>query len=258
VAAVVVHAPDITPEPGPADVLVRTLLAVPGTGGTLTRRLVDVPPGGSVAGTAGPAGELWFVITGRASLAAAGRPPADAGPQHGLRLPPGAGYRLRAGPDGPVQLDAVILPGQPAAPPSATPPSATPPSATPPSAAPGAGPLVADPRECPAEVTGDRRFRVLFGPGRGCAEATQFLGEIPPGRAPEHRHPYDEVVLILAGSGVAHIGGADHELAPGSCVHLPPGTPHCLENTGRATLVVLGVFHPGGSPAAKLPPGPVT
>jgi mannose-6-phosphate isomerase-like protein (cupin superfamily) len=34
-------------------------------------------------------------------------------------------------------------------------------------------------------------------------------------------------------------------------VHLPPGEPHCLENTGRATLRVLGVFHPGGSPASK-------
>jgi oxalate decarboxylase/phosphoglucose isomerase-like protein (cupin superfamily) len=33
-------------------------------------------------------------------------------------------------------------------------------------------------------------------------------------------------------------------------VHLPPGQPHCLENTGASTLRVLGVFHPGGSPAA--------
>ena len=42
--------------------------------------------------------------------------------------------------------------------------------------------------------------------------ATQFVGEIPPGRAPEHSHPYDEVVLILHGHGVAHIGGREHEL----------------------------------------------
>jgi oxalate decarboxylase/phosphoglucose isomerase-like protein (cupin superfamily) len=36
-------------------------------------------------------------------------------------------------------------------------------------------------------------------------------------------------------------------------LHLPPGRPHCLENTGPDELVVLGVFHPGGSPAAKAP-----
>jgi quercetin dioxygenase-like cupin family protein len=82
--------------------------------------------------------------------------------------------------------------------------------------------------------------------------ATQFVGEIPPGRAPEHSHPYDEVVLILAGEGVAHIGGAEHALAPGTCLHLPPRLLHCLENTGANTLWVLGVFHPADSPAAKV------
>jgi mannose-6-phosphate isomerase-like protein (cupin superfamily) len=50
---------------------------------------------------------------------------------------------------------------------------------------------------------------------------------------------------------VLHAGPGDQPLAAGSCVHLPPGQPHCLENTGGATLRVLGVFHPGGSPAAK-------
>jgi len=106
-------------------------------------------------------------------------------------------------------------------------------------------------RDCAVQVTGDRWFRVLFGPGNGCSTATQFVGEIPMGRAPEHSHPYDEVVLVLEGEGVLHAGPADHPLAPGSCVHLPPGEPHCLENTGRTTLRVLGVFHPGGSPASK-------
>ncbi|HXZ71674.1 MAG TPA: cupin domain-containing protein [Streptosporangiaceae bacterium] len=114
-----------------------------------------------------------------------------------------------------------------------------------------AGPRLSELADCPVEVTGDRRFRVLFGPGHGCSAATQFVGEIPPGRAPEHSHPYDEVVLILEGQGVLHAGAGDRPLAPGGCVHLPPGEPHCLENTGRATLRVLGVFHPGGSPASK-------
>jgi quercetin dioxygenase-like cupin family protein len=116
----------------------------------------------------------------------------------------------------------------------------------------GARPAIRDFADCPVETTGDRQFRVLFGPGRGCSVATQFVGEIPPGRAPEHSHPYDEVVLILAGEGVAHIGGEVRRLGPGSREHLPPGLPHCLENTGRDTLRVLGVFHPADSPAAKL------
>jgi len=30
---------------------------------------------------------------------------------------------------------------------------------------------------------------------------TQFIGFIPPGRAPDHFHRYDEVIYILAGEG---------------------------------------------------------
>jgi len=116
----------------------------------------------------------------------------------------------------------------------------------------GAGvPRLAQLEDCAVEITGDRRFRVLFGPGSGCEAATQFLGEIPPGRAPLHSHTYDEVVLVLEGEGVLHAGPVEHPIAAGTCVHLSPGQQHCLENTGQGTLRVLGVFHPGGSPAAK-------
>ena len=37
--------------------------------------------------------------------------------------------------------------------------------------------------------------------------------------------------------------------APGTCVHLPAGLVHCLENVGPGEMRVLGVFRPAGSPA---------
>src|SRR5215813_719851 len=221
------------------DVVVRTLLdTAPGRDG-LVRRRVEVPPGSAVEAAARPGGELWYVIDGAGLLTSGDGPGAPIRRDTALWLPAGARYRLAAGAAGPLTLDSVTLPAGPAA-------------------GGGAPPRVARPRlselgDCAVEVTGDRRFRVLFGPGNGCAAATQFVGEIPPGRAPEHSHPYDEVVLVLEGEGVLHAGAGDRPLAPGSCVHLPPGEPHCLENTGRATLRVLGVFHPGGSPASKQP-----
>jgi mannose-6-phosphate isomerase-like protein (cupin superfamily) len=262
----ITHARDLEPERAASGAVVRTLLDTTAVGGRLVRRLVDVAPEACFEGTAGPGGELWFVISGggrleldgpgagqadgagqRDNAGQAGGAGRECGPrpagdatlvigadwQHGVRVPPGASYRLRASGDAPVQIDAVALPGQAAA------------------TGEQSGPLVSDLRSCAVETTGNRRFRVLFGPGQGCAEATQFVGEIPPGRAPEHSHAYDEVVLILAGQGVVHTDGADHPLGPGTCVYLPPGQPHCLENTGQVTLVVLGVFQPGGSPAAK-------
>ena len=217
----------------------------------LVRRLVEVPAGSRFEGAAGPGGELWFVIAGLGRLSPGTGPAMPVRRDTGLWLPPGAGYRVSAdGPD-PLRLDSVSLPAGGAAPGDADAPGdATGPSDV---GAPGdaAGPRLSELADRPVEVTGDRRFRVLFGPGNGCSAATQFVGEIPPGRAPEHSHPYDEVVLVLEGEGVLHAGTGDRPLAPGSCVHLPPGEPHCLENTGRDTLRVLGVFHPGGSPASK-------
>jgi mannose-6-phosphate isomerase-like protein (cupin superfamily) len=229
----------VRPDPGP-----------PGTG--LVRRLVSVPPGAQLDGTAGSGGELWFVIAGGGLLDAGEIRGASLGRDTGLWIPPGARYRLQAGPGDQILLDAVALPLPASAPPPAAPPPLA--SAHPPASvdSPAAAPRISYLRDCETEVTGDRRFRVLLGPGRGCEAATQFQGEIPPGRAPEHSHPYDEVVRVLEGEGVAHAGGADLPLAPGSCIHLPRGLPHCLENTGSATLVVLGVFHPGGSPATKV------
>ena len=102
--------------------------------------------------------------------------------------------------------------------------------------------------DCEPERTGDREFRVLLSEGMAF---TQFAGLIPPGRAPEHHHTYDEVVHVLAGHGVVHLGEGAAEIGPGTSIYLPPYQPHCLENTGPDLLAVLGVFYPAGSPAAK-------
>lgn len=214
------------------DVVVRTLVdTVPGGDG-LVRARVEMPPGSRVEAAAGPGGELWYVIDGAGLLAYGDGPGTPIRRDTALWLPPGARYRLTAA-SGMLTMDSVTLPAATGIPD-------------------GTGvPLLARLEDCAVEVTGDRKFRVLFGPGNGCAAATQFLGEIPPGRAPLHSHTYDEVVLVLEGEGVLHAEPAEHAIAAGTCIHLPPGQQHCLENTGQRTLRVLGVFHPGGSPAAK-------
>jgi len=94
----------------------------------------------------------------------------------------------------------------------------------------------------------DREFRFVINPDAGCADVTQFVGMIPPGRAPTHYHLYDEVIYVLDGEGVLHIDGQpDTPIEAGTCIYLPPPTQHCLENTGPIPLRVLGVFHPAGS-----------
>jgi mannose-6-phosphate isomerase-like protein (cupin superfamily) len=99
------------------------------------------------------------------------------------------------------------------------------------------------------DATAGRMFRLLSTPERGCASVTQFIGYIPVGRAPDHYHRYDEVVYILKGTGALHIDGETAPLTAGTCVHLPKGLVHCLENVGPGEMRVLGVFRPAGSPA---------
>jgi mannose-6-phosphate isomerase-like protein (cupin superfamily) len=95
------------------------------------------------------------------------------------------------------------------------------------------------------QATAGRQFRLLA----PCSTVTQFVGYIPVGRAPDHFHKYDEVVYVLDGEGELHIDGETAPLRAGTCVHLPKGLVHCLENTGPGEMRVLGVFRPAGSPA---------
>ena len=95
-------------------------------------------------------------------------------------------------------------------------------------------------------TTGDRWYRVLIE-----SEVTQFVGSIPPGRAPDHFHEYEEVLFILQGEGRMHKGTSSTPVEPGSCIYLPPRQMHCVENTGAGELRLLGVFYPAGSPAVR-------
>jgi len=99
--------------------------------------------------------------------------------------------------------------------------------------------------------TADRWYRVLVDDEIGSEQVTQFVGSIPPGRAPDHFHEYEEVLFILRGTGRMWTGDVSTPIGPGSCVYLPHGQVHCVENTGEGELRLLGVFYPAGSPAVR-------
>ncbi|HEY8410748.1 MAG TPA: cupin domain-containing protein [Pyrinomonadaceae bacterium] len=102
---------------------------------------------------------------------------------------------------------------------------------------------LADQRAMP---TADRWYRVLID-----SEVTQFVGSIPPGRAPDHFHEYEEVLFILRGEGRVWAGSTSTPIGYGSCIYLPRRQVHCVENTGTGELRLLGVFYPAGSPAVR-------
>ena len=99
--------------------------------------------------------------------------------------------------------------------------------------------------------TADRWYRVLVDDEIGSEQVTQFVGSIPPGRAPDHFHQYEEVLFILSGAGRMWAGATNTPIGPGSCIYLPRGQVHCVENTGADELRLLGVFYPAGSPSVR-------
>lgn len=101
-------------------------------------------------------------------------------------------------------------------------------------------------KDCPEQRTGDRWYREMIR-----TQITQFVGSIPPGRAPDHYHLYEEVICILEGEGVMWAGTSNTPIGPGSCIFLPRGQVHCVENRGSGAMRLLGVFYPAGSPAVR-------
>lgn len=99
------------------------------------------------------------------------------------------------------------------------------------------------------QATTERSFRIVADPSTGLRSATQFVGYIPPARAPDHFHTYEEVIYVLEGAGTFTAGGEVRPIGPGSQIELPARTVHCLENTGGGTMRLVAVFRPAGSPA---------
>ncbi len=203
----------------------------------LHQRRLRLARGAEIVGIARGRGEAWYVIGGSGTLTAGTAPGAGTAalrPGTAVWLGAGQGYRCRA-------LEGL---GAPGGEPGLQILASTVRTGSPPEPAFQVTTL----EECPPERTGDREFRVLLSSG---LTITQFAGLIPPGRAPDHQHAYDEVVHVLAGQGVVHLRTGDTPIEPGTAIYLPPQAPHCLENTGQDPLRVLGVFHPAGSPAAR-------
>ncbi|HYM61543.1 MAG TPA: cupin domain-containing protein [Thermoanaerobaculia bacterium] len=164
----------------------------------------------------------------------------DLAPDTGIYAAPGTALTLANGSAAPMTLVSSRCPE----------PGAELPGYLPGSRVAGAKPVVAL-HERPIQRTGDRWYREILNEDAGSTQVTQFVGSIPPGRAPDHFHKYEEVICILRGHGVMWAGASSTPIAPGSCIFLPYGQTHCLENRGDGEMHLLGVFYPAGSPAVR-------
>jgi mannose-6-phosphate isomerase-like protein (cupin superfamily) len=198
----------------------------------LEQRVIRFAPGRSRERTLDGRQEVLFVVAGRGDLQL-NRESHPLEPETGVFVAPGETYSVEN--PGPSELLAVSV-------------------LAPEDESEATGPRKVtvrfdDQPELPA--SSERTFRYLVNEDAGCADLTQFLGLVEPSKAPMHSHPYDEVGYVVEGEGIAHVGGRSMPLRPGSCFHLPPDEIHCIENSGRTVMRILGVFHPSGSPASR-------
>lgn len=226
----VVAAGDVEPRFPPGDTAaVRETFGPAGGCELLEQRILDCAPGRCAPRETGEAEEVLYVLHGAGTVVVGDEEHAVEA-DTGVYVAPGQRYLLDNPGPGDLRLVSVRLPG----------------------AGPAAGPRSAVARLADQEAgaaTADREFRLIADPATGCRSATQFVGSIPTGRAPEHYHHYDEVIYVLRGEGVLHLAEGSTPVGPGSCIHLPRGLRHSLENAGQAPLEVLGVFRPAGSPS---------
>lgn len=215
----------------------------------LEQAVLELARGARATRRSGTAEELLFVLDGEGELRPVPRADRESSgphrlePETGVYVPPGERYELAAGGQGPLRLVAVRIPN--------------PVTLAQSTAAEPARALIAVARLSEQETeaaTSEREFRIVAEPRTGPRSATQFVGYIPPVRAPDHFHTYDEVIYVLDGEGVFHAGAKHWPVRPGSCIQLPARTVHCLESTGGGPMRVLGVFRPAGSPAAAYHP----
>jgi mannose-6-phosphate isomerase-like protein (cupin superfamily) len=206
---------------------------------SLEQAVLECDSDGPFGRETGGCEEVLFVVAGSGSLTLGGQRH-ELEPECGAYIPPGENYELHCAGTEPLRIVSVRV--------------------TDPDVAAGA---VATERRAAIRplaeqeahsATGAREFRIVADPATGLSSATHFVGYIPPGRAPDHFHTYDEVIYVLDGEGVFHTAGSRQALSRGSQIELSARTVHCLENTGERVMRVVAVFRPAGSPAAAYYP----
>ncbi len=231
----VVHAPEVEPFTSPGGLSVRLTLGRRTDFEALHQAVLECAPGErATVSVPGDAEETLFVLEGEGRLHIRGEAH-PLGVDMGVYLPPGSEAEVENTGDGPVRLVAVRVPD---------------PSPGPPTPA----NISRLDEQDPQQATTEREFRIVADPANGLRSATHFVGYIPPERAPDHFHTYDEVIYVLDGEGVMEAGAFSEPVRAGSCIQLPARTVHCLSNSGSEPMRIVAVFRPAGSPAAAFYP----
>ena len=83
---------------------------------------------------------------------------------------------------------------------------------------------------------------VFQGGEHGGIPISFFWVQASPGKGPKlHKHPYEEIFVILSGHATFTVGGHTIEVDGGHVVIGPAGVPHKFINGGEGTLRMINI-----------------
>jgi quercetin dioxygenase-like cupin family protein len=72
----------------------------------------------------------------------------------------------------------------------------------------------------------------------------QFAWISPGAEMRPHQHDFEQLVIVLDGECLFHVGGVPHCCGPGSLLRVPPHTEHYIEVLGDRPVFEIDVFAP--------------
>ena len=81
----------------------------------------------------------------------------------------------------------------------------------------------------------------VHGQSSGVKQQSFAEAQVPVGgKTRKHKHhSSEELYHITQGKGLMVLGDETFEVGVGDTVCIPPGTPHCIDNTGNEILIIL-------------------
>lgn len=89
--------------------------------------------------------------------------------------------------------------------------------------------------------------------GVGSAEVSVQIATLERGmQLNPHRHPYEQIALILSGEGFIHLDDQKFRIGPRSLVTIPGDVLHYIEVTSPEPMVNIDIFAPARADLAEL------
>jgi len=101
-------------------------------------------------------------------------------------------------------------------------------------------------KEAPVNRRGGQESFLMLTKGQfGSRHLTVTWVEGAPGsEQPVHAHEQEQVYVVIGGRGIMSVGDEEQAVEAGTLIFVPPGSGHCIRNSGAEPLVFVSAASP--------------